>query len=393
MRIGVRADEAVKDALARIGRTEDVAFSPSGDRVAIAALVENLVLLVDVDTDPDDAGAPIRLAGAVEIRSAALNRPHGLTWLADGHLIVANREGAVVVFEVPADGRQQDRLILDPMLTIGYPNEPVVTPGSLSVFNVGAGLFELLVCNNYVHTVSRHLVDARAGIALVSTDVLLSGGIDVPDGVAHSPSGQWVAVSNHYDHCVNLYRNTAELGRTPAPCGLLTGLQYAHGLRFSADETALVVADSGAPFIHLFRAENGDWEGERAPALSFRVMTEGEFESARDNPEEGGPKGLDLSPDGRLLAVTCTQLPLAFFDFAAIAGPLASAPRTAPDDAERGREALLRFLAAARRTLEDAADQRRSADEDVRRMLQSRSWRITAPLRRIGAAARRRRQA
>lgn len=391
MRIGVRADETVKAALARIGRTEDVGFSPSGRRIAIAALLNDLILLVDVGSDPENAEAPIRLTDAVEIGSAALCRPHGLTWLDDAHLIVANREGAVVLFEVPVEGLQPGRLNLDPILAIGYPDEPVITPGSLSLFNLGAGLFELLVCNNYVHTVSRHLLDARAGFASVSTDVLLSGGIDVPDGVAHSPSGRWLAVSNHYDHCVNLYRNTAELGRNPAPCGLLTGLQYAHGLRFSADETALAVADSGAPFIHLFRAEDGDWAGERGPALSYRVMTDAEFETARDNPEEGGPKGLDLSPDGRLLAVTCTQLPLAFFDFAAIAGPFASRPRMAPDDAERGREALLRFLAAARRTLEDAVDERGRADEDVRRMLKSRSWRITAPLRRIGAAARRRR--
>ncbi|HYG29573.1 MAG TPA: hypothetical protein VD887_05090 [Allosphingosinicella sp.] len=290
MRIGVRADDRVQAELARIGRTEDVAFSPSGDRVAIAALPENLILLVDVGIDPDDRDAPLRLTGAAEIGSAALRRPHGLAWLDDRHLIVANREGAVVLFEVPPAEPQTGCLNLDPMLTIGHPNEPVITPGSLSVFDLGAGLFELLVCNNYVHTVSRHLIDARGGFALVSTDVLLSGGIDVPDGIAHSPSGRWLAVSNHYDHCVNLYRNTPELGRNPTPCGLLTGLQYAHGLRFSADESALVVADSGAPFLQLYQAEGADWEGERAPALSFRVMTEGEFESARDNPEEGGPK-------------------------------------------------------------------------------------------------------
>lgn len=391
MRIGVRADETVQGALAQIGRTEDIAFSPNGRRIAIAALLENLILLVQVETHPDDPEAPIRLTGGIEIGSAALSRPHGLTWLDDRHLIVANREGAVVLFEVPSEGARPARLNLDPMLTIGYPAEPVITPGSLSVFDLGAGLFELLVCNNYVHTVSRHLLDARAGFALISTDILLPGGMDVPDGIAHSASGRWLAVSNHYDHCVNLYRNSAELGRNPAPCGLLTGMQYAHGLRFSADETALVVADSGAPFIHLFRAESGDWAGEHMPAHSFRVMSDGEFEAARDNPEEGGPKGLDLSPDGRVLALTCTQLPLAFFDFAAIAGPRASTPSTAPDDAERAREGLLRFLAGARRTLEDAAAERRSADEDIRRMLQSRSWRITAPLRRIGAAARRRR--
>jgi hypothetical protein len=389
MRIEARADETVQAALGRIGRTEDVAFSPSGRRIAIAALLTDRILLVDVEAGSERGSGPVRLTAAVEVGSSALRCPHGLAWLGDEHLIVANREGAVTLFEIPPEGTGPARLDLDPALTIGHPEAPVITPGSLSAFDLGAGLFELLVCNNYVHTVSRHLLDLRAGFAAVATDILLAEGIDVPDGVAHSPSGRWLAVSNHYDHCVHLYRNTGELRRNSAPCGRLTGLEYAHGLRFSADETMLVVADSGAPFIQLFRAEKGDWEGERAPSLSLKVMTDEEFESGRDNPEEGGSKGLDLSPDGRLLALTCSQLPLAFFDFAAIAGPIACAPQAAPDAAERGREALLRFLAGAQRTFEDAADERRRADEDVRRMLQSRSWRITAPLRRIGAATRR----
>jgi hypothetical protein len=391
MRIDARADETVQAALGRIGRTEDVAFSPSGRRIAIAALLTNRILLVDVETDAENAGAPVRLTRAVELVSAALARPHGVAWIGDERLIVANREGAVALFEIPARGTGPARLSLDPLLTIGHPRDPVITPGSLSVFDLGAGLIELLVCNNYVHTVSRHLLDARAGFGVVASDILLADGIDVPDGVAHSPTGRWLAVSNHYDHCVHLYRNAPDLGRNSAPCGLLTGFDYPHGLRFSEDETALVVADSGAPFVHLFRAQDGNWEGERAPALSLKVMTDDEFERARDNPEEGGPKGLDLSPDGRLLVITCTQLPLAFFDFAAIAGPLASAPRRPLDEAERGRESLLRFLAAAGRTLEDAAEERSRSHEDVRRMVESRSWRITAPLRRIGAATRRRR--
>lgn len=390
MRIGARVDETVQAALARIGRTEDVAFSPSGRRVALAGLMTNRILLVDVARDPGDAEAPVRLSGAVEIGSAAFSRPHGIAWAGDEHLFVANREGAVVLLALPGAGPA--RVDLDPVLKIGSPCVPVVTPGSLSVFDLGAGLVELLVCNNYVHTVTRHLLDARGGFALLSTDVLLAGGIDVPDGVAHSPSGRWLAVSNHFQHCVHLYRNRPGLEPRAVPCGVLRGLRYAHGLRFSADGTALLVADSGAPFVHLFRAEDGAWEGERHPSLSLKVMTDDEFGTERDNPEEGGPKGLDISPDGLLLAVTCTQLPLAFFDFAALAGPLASS-REMPDDAERGREALLRFLSATRRTLEEAAEERRRADDDVRRMLQSRSWRITAPLRRIGAAARRGRRA
>lgn len=390
VRLGYDADAGVAAALASIGRTEDVAFSPDGARLAVAALLENRVLVVDIDAA---AGAgPVRLSNAVEIESTSLSRPHGLSWIDDQTLIVANREGAVVIFETAAADGKSGRIALEPVRTIGGAGgEPVVTPGSLSILDLGGDLFELLVCNNYVHTVSRHLIDRREGFAVKASDILLRSGLDVPDGVAHSPAGRWVAISDHFRHCVNLYRNTPGLSADTPPCGVLTGLQYAHGLRFTSDESALLVADSGAPFVHLYRAADGDWTGRRAPASTVRVMTDELFESSRDNQEEGGPKGIALSPDGRLLVLTCTQLPLAFLDFAQIGGAPAAEPLDGADDAERSREAMLRFAAAARRALADATAEHRRAREDVERVLASRSWRITAPLRRIGAAARRRR--
>ena len=166
-------------------------------------------------------------------------------------------------------------------------------------------------------------------------------------------------------------------------------MAYPHGLRFTPDERALLVANSGAPFIHLFRSDDGDWAGDRQPDASVPAMDDTTFQRGHRNPLEGGPKGLAMTPDGRVLAVTCEEQPLAFFDLRALAGE-AGAPRhdARPED-ERGRAVLLRYLAAARPGVEAATRGiRHASDLEMRKLLESRSWRVTAPLRRIRAAVR-----
>jgi hypothetical protein len=51
MRIEVSASPNVKAVLARLGRTEDVTFSPSGRRLAVAGFGHNTVLILDVALD------------------------------------------------------------------------------------------------------------------------------------------------------------------------------------------------------------------------------------------------------------------------------------------------------------------------------------------------------
>ena len=44
------------------------------------------------------------------------------------------------------------------------------------------------------------------------------------------------------------------------------------------------------------------------------------FGRGRNNPQEGGPKGIDIDPRGQVLAVTCEFQPLAFFDLNKVSG-------------------------------------------------------------------------
>ena len=400
--VAFSAARDVQAAIARIGRTEDVQFSPGGRRLALPGLKTNRLLVLDVEAEAGAVPPKVSLTGFLEVECDAFSAPHGVAWLDESILIVANREGLVSVVALPAD-RKDASISVEPVRTIGGDGADLVkTPGSLIVSSVGLGLVELIVCNNYVDHVTRHLLDRRDSCAVIASELLLDDGIAVPDGIARSRCGRWLAVSNHDHRNVLLFRNDQRIARSAEPQGSLAGISYPHGLEFSGDGRSLIVADAGAPFVRLFRSEDGDWAGPRDPSESIRVLGSADFRRGNHTPREGGPKGIDLSRDNRLMVTSCESRPLAFFDMQGLLGPGVTGPDDGGDanEAERARDVLLHYLAAARSSAqqETAALRRATAfdreaviarQDEIRALVTSRSWRLTAPLRTLNAMVQR----
>jgi hypothetical protein len=266
-----------------------------------------------------EAGRPrVRLTGVLELRSVDLAAPHGLDFFDDDTLLVANRSGGVSLVHLsqrgpgpePVDGVQGRSMDLGFSL--------LEEPGSILVTHADGAGAEVLVCNNLGHTVTRHRLCSRSEPVAVASEVLLRRWLDVPDGLAVTADGRWLAVSNHTPQLVLLYERGPDLGQDTDPVAILRGVAYPHGMRFSADGRVLFVADAGAPFIYAFARSGPTWQGVLQPALSLRVMSDETFWRGRHNPQEGGPKGLDLDRTGQVLAVTSDLQPLAFFDVAAL---------------------------------------------------------------------------
>ena len=387
MEIGFAASAEATAAIDRIGRTEDVQFSPSGRLLAVAGFNENRLLILDAEMSWG-AEPRVTLQNPLQITSDALQRPHGIYWIDERTLIVANRTGQLVIFELPQD-RDSNRVHLSPVRVFGDETTDLVkTPGSVSVAPVGLDLIEVLVCNNYVHHVSRLLLDRRQNYALIASEILTHEGVDVPDGVAYSPAGDWIAVSNHGHHNVFLFRNDSDLGRDSRPQAVLTGINYPHGVRFADNGKAILVADAGAPYVRLYRCAD-DWAGEIPPEESVRVMTDETYVAGRVNPAEGGPKGLDITRDGRLMVVSCEEKPFAFFDVRTLIDQHETLRQSNVTEAENAREILLRYMALDRLKIDQETAAIRSAIEFEMGVMQgSRSWRMTAPLRKATAAIR-----
>jgi hypothetical protein len=316
--IAPAVDPDVARALAAIGRTEDLRFSPDGRRIAIAGFAERTVVLVDVTVTD---GPAVAVAGVV-VATTDLRQPHGLDWVDTATLVVGDRDGGLALLPVPPGGPGVRTATVGTVPLAARP-ELLSGPGSVTV---APETSELLVCNNWANTITRHRLDA--GGAVAEEEVWLRRNLDLPDGVAVSGDGRWVAVSNHNEQVVLVYDRSEDVGPDARdPVGVLRGSRYPHGLRFTADGRHLLVADAGTPFVHVHRAGADGWSVAGYPVAAIRVLDDDTFAAGHGRPDEGGPKGLDVDPSGRVLAVTTEHRALGFVDLAAaLRDPTPAAP-------------------------------------------------------------------
>ena len=346
IRLPFAPGRVVAESLAALGRTEDLQFSPDQRRLAICGFTENRILVLGLAVERGRGQVPRVSAGScLELTCPGLRQPHGLAWIDDGTLVVANRKGGLLVLAVPATAAEGPRVAATPLLDLaGDGGHGVTSPGSVAVARRGRDRFDLLVCNNFEHSVARLRLGRDAGpgsgggFKVLASRRLLARDLAIPDGVAFSAKRRYIAVSNHDRHRVDIFRNRPGLSKASAPIASLALPGYPHGLRFAGGDRLLLVADAGAPLLHVFRSDSGAWRGALEPRASIRVMDDQTFLRGRHNPEEGGPKGLDLLPDGSLFAVSSEESPLAFFDGAVLDLPPAE---PAPG---RGLRARLRGL-------------------------------------------------
>jgi hypothetical protein len=311
-RIDYLAPQHVRDAVLSLERTEDVRFSPSNRRLAVAGFLKNKITVFEVSIAASQNSKSIVLTDVAEFSSACLSAPHGLDFIDDDKILVANRDGEACIFELPQNAAGSFELA--PLAIIHSDN--IDSPGSVAVIRNERGLNEALICNNYTHRITRHSLDL--GHATNGSEVLLNKWLEVPDGISVSKQGEWIAVSSHRTHAVLLYENASSLNEVSGPIGILRGNSYPHGLRFTSDGRFILVADAAAPYVNIYERGGSDWRGLHDPLLSLRVLDNEEFMRGHHNVEEGGPKGIDVNETLNVMVSTCECQPLAFFDLEAI---------------------------------------------------------------------------
>ena len=268
----------------------------------------------------------------LEVTSGGIGLVHGLDFIDDQTLVIANRDGHVSVVPLPTGEMAGRRMHVAPVAEVrGRFLSRTKSPGSVGVRRDADGLISLLVCNNYTHHVSRHVLDPQAGYRVVANSVVLRRSLRIPDGIALSHDGEWIAVSSHGTHDVKMFSTGGKLRPWSAPAGTLRQANYPHGLRFSSDDQHVLVADAGAPVIHVYHRGLG-WGGKRSPERSVVVLDEEAFARGRYNEQEGGPKGIDIDRTNRVLAVTCEEQSLAFFSLKCMIDPIETCAPLPPAD-------------------------------------------------------------
>src|SRR5207247_5285061 len=95
------SQQSVTDAVGCLGRTEDVRFSPSNRRLAVASYYRNRIVVFEIDIASSSGATQVALTGGVELSSPALRLPHGLDFIDDNPLIVTSRGSDVALFKLP----------------------------------------------------------------------------------------------------------------------------------------------------------------------------------------------------------------------------------------------------------------------------------------------------
>ncbi len=370
LEISLDAPQSIRAALRRIGRSEDVSFAPNNRRLALACFDHNSIAIVDVDITTAGDRSTVIVTGVAEYSSPCLMRPHGVDFLDDETVLVANRKGNVVAFRLPSNVSAGDAELkpIDPKPGNGF--DLLSEPGSLVIARDAGTAVEVLTCDNRADAVTIHVLEEDP-FRVTSSGILLRRLLDFPDSVALSDDENWIAISNHDAHVVMMYRRTPSLSEESDPECIFRGVMYPHGLQFDADGQHLFVADAGRPHVHIYARDGATWRGVAYPAASLRVMGDDILELGRDAASRG-PKGVAIDNSGSVLAVTYENQPLAFFDISAML--------------ERSEARCPNHALQLSYELEALEQGRARLEARLARVTGSKTYRLTEPLRRLRSA-------
>jgi len=121
---------------------------------------------------------------------------------------------------------------------------------------------------------------------------LLRRGLEIPDGIAPSHDGCWIAVRNHARNNVLVFDAARRLDRHNLAVAVWRNANYPHGLRSTADDSHILAADAGAPLIHVHHRQAAGWKGACDPNRSAVVLDTLIFQRGWHPPKRVAPKAL-----------------------------------------------------------------------------------------------------
>src|SRR6185312_6785068 len=117
--------------------------SPSNRRLGLAAFHKNKIVIFELSLRLASQQKSIMVTDATEFSSTSFNSPHGLDFIDERTIIVANRDGDVCIFRLPPSDSWRS-CELDPIGIIPA-GEILDSPGSVSVVQKDRNLYEALI--------------------------------------------------------------------------------------------------------------------------------------------------------------------------------------------------------------------------------------------------------
>lgn len=342
--ISIRMDEATEVLLKSVKRAEDVQISPNGKMLAIADIKGNQIVLFSIAFAEGEA---ILSRGSRVVANDIL-APHGLAWIGENLLAVANR-GGMVTFHRIDDLKEGINEIPSVFSISGEQGHLIEHPGSILYRKRSRKIFEIFICNNFSDMVSQHLFSIQDGeISILEDRCLLFNDFKTPDGFALSKGEKTLFVSDHLGKRVLAY----EFGNFApgAAKGEIVNCAYPHGLVQHPQTGTLFIAGAGERCIHVVKDDGSGWRSITKPCYTFEMMSMEQFLPTHINIEDGGPKGITITPGGRYLVVSSQARPLSIFDVDSILNS-AGIDRVADEVSEVDQEYGKRYADTIERTI------------------------------------------
>lgn len=264
-----------------IGRSESVKVSPSGNKIAYSSFDLNEVIIFDYVVDYEG----IQIQRNMRF-GTGLNSPHGLAWINEHTIVVANRDGPAVVFNVSDNACNY---IID-IKEMSKSNDVTV---SVSPQNI-----RLYFCKTNNRIDYCDLNNNWNASFCGSLNTLVD--LQVPDGIALSPSGKILAITSALDNRIVIYNIENQthhtLGNTDRP----------HSVCFVTDELILTTGGNDPCVVCWNMSDNH-------LACKLRILNKRQF-SLRYNDTEGGVKGICSCPRNRIIFLTCPNAPFLAVD-------------------------------------------------------------------------------
>ena len=237
-------------------RFEGIAFSTSGNIIGVATSDTNTVFLFRRKPDGSFEDAPY---WSINGPASGLNYPHDLSFSLSGDtelLAVAQRAGSISIYE---KNRANDNYGTDPAFEIRGPETGLdYTDG---VAFVPPNNDYLAACNLKASRIVFYRKAPGSSIGFnLEPDFELKYGVFRPDGLAFSQCGTWLAVANHGNHTVSIYKrrkpilSRLKLKYGPRPVTIIKdpGFRYPHSVAFTPETNHLVVTNAGANYFSVY---------------------------------------------------------------------------------------------------------------------------------------------
>lgn len=290
-----------------LGHPEGIAFTPSGDFIAVANAGINTISFYKRRDSTYETSPSFILQNP----QSQLSYPHDVSFSPDEkYLAVANgANSSITIYKKSSIHSFYDEA---PIAVIK--GEASTVPHAVKFAPIGNTFAVANVWGNSIALYHYHedkYDQSPYQVIINPVDIL-----NRPDGLAFSSDGELLAVTSHGNHSVVLYQRIPHSQGlySPEPIEILQGEEthfcFTHSVSFHPSNDYLAVSSAGGKkTLSIFKKVSNQFPRYSTfPEQTLEIYNPDALHLRDQFPEEGGVKGIAFSPDGKQISLCASDI-------------------------------------------------------------------------------------